>query len=63
MKITIVIFKAFDKICNEAFINGEEFEAIHEKLSDICETYVPLHIIVAEDSEPVSLNILNQFKK
>lgn len=63
MKLTIVIFKAFDKVCNECFIHNEDFETIHKFLSNICETYVPLHIIVAEESEPVSLNVLNQFKK
>lgn len=58
MKITVVIFKAFDKICNESFIHDESDLQIHNALANICDTYVPLHILKASDAEPVSLNTL-----
>lgn len=62
MKTTIVIFRAYERINNESFIHGETLEQIHEKLNDICNTYEPLHILEAEEAEPVSLNKLNIFK-
>lgn len=62
MKITIVIFRAFERTNNECFIHGETMEQIHEKLNDICNTYEPLHILQADEAEPVSLNQLNVFK-
>lgn len=62
MKITIVIFSAFDRVCNESFIHGETDLQIHNKLASICATYQPLHILQADDAEPVSLNTLLQHK-
>lgn len=62
MKITVVIFKAFDRVMTEAFLKGETFLQIHNKLTDLCNTYDPLHILQSDDAEPVSLNNLNQFK-
>lgn len=61
--ITVVIFKAFDKTCKEPFIHGEDWETINEALLNICNTYVPLHIVKADESEPISLSVLNQFKQ
>ncbi len=60
--ITVVIFKAFDKVCNECFIHGETWETINNKLTELCSTYDPLHILQSEESEVISLNVLNQFK-
>ena len=57
--LTVIIFNAFNRICNEAFIKGESWEEIHEKLSELCNTYEPLHIIQSQDAEPISLNVLN----
>lgn len=58
MKITIVIFKAFDKVCDKSFTHDESDLQIHNALSNLCPTYVPLHILKASDAEPVSLNTL-----
>ena len=62
MKVTIVIFKAFDKTCNESFIHNETSLQIHNALATFCPTYEPLNILEADETEPVSLNTLNQFK-
>lgn len=58
MNVTIVIFKAFDKICDKSFIHGETDLQMHNALCTICPTYVPLHILKSDDAEPVSLNTL-----
>ncbi len=62
MNITIVIFKAFDKVHDKSFTHGESDLQIHNALATICSTYVPLHILKASDAEPVSLNTLLIFK-
>jgi len=58
MKVTIVIFKAFDKMHDKSFINGETDLQIHNVLATICPTYEPLDILEADDAEPLSLNRL-----
>jgi len=63
MTTTIVIFNAFDRVCNESFIHGENFDQIHAALYEKCNTYEPLHILQSDDMEPVSLNNLNLLKK
>lgn len=62
MKITVVIFKAFDKTCNESFIHNETDLQIHNALATLCPTYVPLRIITSDDAEEVSVNTLLIFK-
>lgn len=58
MDVTIVIYKAFDKLHDKSFIHGETDLQIHNALATICPTYEPLHILKASDAEPVSLNTL-----
>lgn len=58
MKTTIVIFKAFDKLCDKSFIHGETDLQMHNVLATICPTYEPLHILQTDDAEAVSLNTL-----
>lgn len=62
MKITIVIFKAFDQTHSLCFIKEETFWQIHKHLSNICDSYDPLCIYYSDDAEQISLNQLNIFK-
>jgi hypothetical protein len=62
MKVTVVIFKAFDTISDKSFIHGESDIQIHNTLATICPTYEPLHILTTDDAEPISLNTLLIFK-
>lgn len=59
MILTVVIFNAFNRSNALAFIKGETWEQIHAKLTEICNTYEPLHILQSQDAEPISLNVLN----
>jgi len=62
MNIIGVTFKAFDKVCREYFVD-KTWDQIHDELSDICDTYVPMaiHSTTGEGKfEP--LNSLTKFK-
>lgn len=43
MKLTIVTFKIYDREAVEVFVNTT-LQDIHEKLYDMCYTYVPIKI-------------------
>ena len=58
-KLTIVMFKAFDKQCKELFFD-KTYEQIDTELKKICDTYVTLFIIETTQFNFLPLNILKK---
>jgi hypothetical protein len=50
--IIIVKYRAFDKSHEKVFYDGQSWAEIHQALSDICRTYVPLEVITATLMNP-----------
>jgi hypothetical protein len=50
--IIIVKYRAFDKSFEKVFYDGQSWAEIHEILTDLCRTYVPLEVITAELLNP-----------
>lgn len=61
MKITIVQIRAFDRDRSEVFYNNTP-EEIHDTLTNICNTYVPLAIIDVVETKFEPLNTLTKFR-
>lgn len=63
MKLTVLIFNAFNQTYTKVFCKGESFEQIADILSSICETFDALAVWHSEEADILSCNIINQHKK
>lgn len=65
--LTIVKFKAFDKELEKVFYKNETLTQIHQALKEICLTYYPLEITLAQiriDSHaPAALRALSVIRQ
>lgn len=61
-KVTCVLFRAFDQTHREFFIDKTPVE-IHTSLMNICDTYVTVAVLEADNAEYKPVSMLDQFTR
>lgn len=62
MKVTVVLFMAFNQSCKEVYLNYTP-EEIHKDLLDICDTYQTIGICEFTEFEHKPISMLDQFTR
>lgn len=60
--ITIVKFRAYDKPLEKNFYQGETIQTIHQALTDICNTYIPIEILTVSTQANTLLTELLKYQ-